>query len=90
MNRGELVAEIAKNQGITKVKAEKALESLIQKVGAAMERGERVTISGFGSFRCVNRAAQKGRNPHTGGSMLIPARNVVKFKAGKKLYTKVQ
>jgi DNA-binding protein HU-beta len=54
-----------------------------------MERGERVALSGFGSFRVVERAEQKGRNPQTGKALKIPAHNVVKFRPGKKLCSKV-
>ena len=54
-------------------------------MAGAMEKGERVTLAGFGSFRVVQRAAQKGRNPQTGETIKIKASNVVKFKAGKKL-----
>jgi len=55
----------------------------------AMEKGERVTLLGFGSFKVVERAEQKGRNPHTGQAMVIPAHNVVKFKPGKHLSTRI-
>lgn len=90
MNKRELIKLIAENGNMTQVKAEQALSGVLSRVSDAMENGEKVSLSGFGSFRVVERAAQKGRNPHTGKSMTIPARNVVKFKAGKKLYTKVQ
>jgi DNA-binding protein HU-beta len=90
MNKGELVASIAEANGMTKVQAEKALNRVLAKMAGAMEKGERVTLSGFGSFRVVERSEQKGRNPHTGKSIVIPAHNVVKFKPGKKLCSKVQ
>jgi DNA-binding protein HU-beta len=56
---------------------------------AAMKNGEKVTISGFGSFRVIDRAAQKGRNPQTGQTITIPARRVVKFRPAKKLAERV-
>ena len=90
MNKGELVASIAESGGITKVRAERALNIVLQNMADAMERGERVTLAGFGSFRVVERAAQKGRNPQTGSTITIPAHNVVKFKPGKTLCEKVQ
>jgi len=90
MNKGELVAAIAEAGNITKVRAEQALNSVLDNMTNAMEKGERITISGFGSFKVVERAEQKGRNPQTGKSILIPAHNVVKFKPGKSLYSKVQ
>lgn len=85
MNKGELVATIAEAGNLTKVRAEQALNIVLSNMAGAMENGERVTLCGFGSFRVVQRAAQKGRNPQTGESIVIPAHNVVKFKPGKTL-----
>ncbi len=90
MNKSELVATIAASGDLTKSTAGKALESVLGHLAEAMGRGERVTLSGFGSFRVVERAEQKGRNPQTGQAMTIPAHNVVKFRPGKKLYTRVK
>ena len=90
MNKGELVATIAQSHGITKVQAERALTLVLRNMTDAMERGERVTLVGFGSFRVVGRAEQKGRHPRTGEAITIPAHNVVKFKPGKRLCEKVQ
>jgi DNA-binding protein HU-beta len=59
-------------------------------MAGAMRRGERVTLAGFGSFRVVERAEQRGRNPQTGQAITIPAHNVVKFRPGKKLSTRVK
>lgn len=85
MNKGEMVAAIAEVGGMTKVRAEQALNIVLSNMAEAMEKGERVTLSGFGSFRVVQRGAQKGRNPQTGQSIIIPEHNVVKFKPGKNL-----
>ncbi len=90
MNKSELVATIAESGDLTKSTAGKALESVLAHMAGAMGRGERVTLSGFGSFRVVERAEQKGRNPQTGQAMTIPAHNVVKFRPGKKLYNRVR
>jgi len=89
MNKGELVATIAELGGITKVRAEMALNRMLSNVAEAMEKGERVTLSGFGSFKVVERAEQKGRNPQTGQRIVIPAHNVVKFRPGKHLCDRV-
>jgi DNA-binding protein HU-beta len=85
MNKGELIATIAEASGITRVRAELVLNKVLANVANAMEKGERVTLSGFGSFKVVEKAAQKGRNPQTGQAIVIPAHNVVKFKPGKHL-----
>ncbi len=90
MNKGELIATIAEAGGMTKVRAELALNKVLAQMASAMEKGERVTLSGFGSFRVVERAEQKGRNPQTGQRLIIPAHNVVKFKPGKNLFERVQ
>ena len=90
MNKSELVATIAENGSITKVRAEMALNTVLSNLANAMEKGERVTLSGFGSFKVVERAAQKGRNPQTGQAIVIPAHNVVKFKPGKQLCRRVE
>jgi DNA-binding protein HU-beta len=90
MNKGELIAEIAQVGGLTKVRAEEALNRVLAHMSGAMVKGERVTLSGFGSFKVVERAEQKGRNPQTGQSIIIPAHNVVKFKPGKNLCSRVQ
>lgn len=85
MNKRELIATIAESADLTKVAAARALDSVLAHMARAMERGERVTLSGFGSFRVVERAEQKGRNPQTGKAIIIPAHNVVKFRPGKEL-----
>ncbi len=89
MNKRELVSTIAEVEGITKVRAEEALNKVLSNLAVAMEKGERVTLSGFGSFKVVERAEQKGRNPQTGQAIIIPAHNVVKFKPGKNLSSRV-
>lgn len=90
MNKGNLISDIAESADLTKVAAGKALDSVLSAMADAMENGERVTLSGFGSFRVMERAEQKGRNPQTGQSLTIPAHNVVKFRPGKKLCGKVK
>lgn len=90
MNKAELIEKIALSTGVTKVTAAKALDSFLTNMGKAMEQGERVIVSGFGSFHVTPRAEKKGRNPQTGKTISIPAHNVVKFRAGKKLRTLVK
>jgi len=90
MNKGELVATIAEVGEMTKVQAELALNTVLANMAGAMGKGERVTLSGFGSFRVMERAEQRGRNPQTGERITIPAHNVVKFKPGKNLSNKMR
>jgi DNA-binding protein HU-beta len=90
MNKGELISTIAEARAMTKVQAELALNTVLANMADAMEKGDRVTLLGFGSFRVKERAAQRGRDPQTGKTIIIPAHNVVKFKPGKNLSTKMR
>jgi len=85
MNKGDLVEKVAKECDLSKAAAEKALNSILDAISGAMATGDKVTLIGFGTFSVSNRAAREGRNPQTGEAMKIPARKVVKFKAGSKL-----
>lgn len=89
MNKGELVASISEAGGMTQAAARRALDVVLANMTNAMKKGEKVTITGFGSFRVIDRAAQKGRNPQTGKTITIPARKVVKFRPAKKLTERV-
>ena len=86
MTKAELIEKMAKDAGITKVAAGKALESFVESVTKALKTKDgKITLVGFGSFSKVRRKARKGRNPQTGEAIKIKAHNTVKFKAGKKL-----
>jgi DNA-binding protein HU-beta len=89
MNKGELIAAIAKGAKIPKKSAAKALTAVIDAVGATLKKGGKVSVIGFGSFSVIQRKARKGRNPQTGKEIKIAARKAVKFSAGKKLKEKV-
>jgi len=90
MNKTDLIKSIARSAQISKVAAEKGLNGMISTMSEAIEDGERVTLSGFGSFSIVERAPRIGRNPKTGESVHIPPRKAVKFRPGKELTQKVQ
>ena len=85
MNKTELVAKIAEGAGLSKVDAKKALEAALEAIGAAVKSGEKVALIGFGTFSVATRDARKGVNPATGKTITIPAKKVVKFKAGAEL-----
>lgn len=85
MTKDELVAKAAQDAEISKVKAAKALESIIGSITTALSKGDKVSLVGFGTFSVARRAAREGRNPATGQAIHIPAANVPKFKPGKKL-----
>ncbi len=85
MTKEELVAKAAQDAGITKTQADKALKSILGSIEGALAKGDKVSLVGFGTFSVSRRAARDGRNPATGAPIKIPAANVPKFKAGKKL-----
>jgi DNA-binding protein HU-beta len=85
LNKGELVAKIAKDVGITKAHAEGAFNSLIGAITGTLKKGQKVTIVGFGTYSVAKRKARTGRNPQTGATIKIAARKVPKFTAGSEL-----
>jgi DNA-binding protein HU-beta len=89
MTKAELIAKIAEDTGITKVAANTALESFIGAVEKTLKKGDKLTLTGFGTFSVAKRAARKGRNPFTGETIKIKAKKVAKFKASKELSGKL-
>ena len=90
MTKAELIDKMAKDAKVSKVAAGKVLDSFMSNVTKALKkRNGKVTLVGFGTFRKVYRKTRKGRNPQTGRQIKIKGRNVVKFKAGKTLQSKV-
>ena len=85
MNKSELIDGMAEHAGITKAAAKKALESFLGNVEGTLKSGGRVSLVGFGSWSVSQRNAREGRNPQTGKTIQIAAKNVVKFKAGSEL-----
>ena len=90
MNKAQLIDAMAENAGLTKADAKKALDGFINATSEALSNGDRVALVGFGSFSISERKARTGRNPQTGKEISIPAKNVVKFKAGAELSDKVK
>jgi len=89
MNKSDLIDAMAADAGITKAAAKKALESFLDNVSGSLKKGNRVSLVGFGSWSVSKRAAREGRNPQTGKTIQIAAKNVVKFKAGSELQSSV-
>ena len=85
MNRQDLVAKIAAEACVTKKAANQALNSVIDGITVALEKGDKVSLVGFGTFKVNKRNARSGVNPQTKAKIKIPARKVPVFKAGKKL-----
>lgn len=83
MNKKELVRAIANNAGITLKDAEIALDSVIDAITDGLNAGEKVQISGFGSFELKSKGAREGINPKTGEKIKIAASKTPTFKFGK-------
>ncbi|OFX59185.1 MAG: DNA-binding protein [Bacteroidetes bacterium GWA2_30_7] len=85
MNKAQLVDAIAKDAKITKANAKEALDSFVKVTIDALKKSDRIALVGFGSFSVASRSARTGRNPQTGKEINIPAKKVVRFKAGAEL-----
>ena len=85
MTKIELVALVARDAGITKVAAEKALNSVIASITKALAKDDKVALVGFGTFSVKESAARAGHNPQTRKPIKIAAKNRPKFSAGKSL-----
>lgn len=82
MNKSELVEAIAKDSGLSKADAGRAVDSFVSTVQKTLKKGDEVAITGFGKFSVLKRAARTGRNPQTGEVVKIKAAKVPKFSAG--------
>jgi DNA-binding protein HU-alpha len=85
MNKQDLIAKIAKDADITKKQAGIALGAVIDGITLTLEKGDKVSLIGFGTFKVNQRKARTGVNPQTKAKIQIPATKVPVFKAGKKL-----
>ena len=85
MSKQQLVEKMTEKAGLTKADAARALDAMLASVEEALKAGDKVTLVGFGTFATSKREAREGRNPKTGETVKIAARNAVTFKAGSKL-----
>lgn len=85
MNKSQLIDAVAADTGFTKVDAGLAVESVIATVTKTLKKGDDVSITGFGKFSVVKRAARQGVNPRTGERVKIKASKAPKFTAGASL-----
>lgn len=83
MNKNELVRAIANNAGITLKDAGVALDSVVAAITEGLKKGEKIQISGFGTFEVKSKPAREGINPKTGAKIKIAASKVPAFKFGK-------
>jgi len=85
MNKADLVDRIAGASKISKTQAATAIDTMVDAITGALKKGDRVTLSGFGTFCVSQRKARNGRNPQTGALIKIAARRVARFSAGVEL-----
>ena len=84
MNKGDLINEVAKVVS-TKEEAQEAVDCVFSSITKALNKGDTVTLVGFGTFKVTQRKARKGRNPQTGEEIKIKASKAAKFTPGKSL-----
>jgi DNA-binding protein HU-beta len=85
MIKHDIVTNVVNRTGLSKTKAEMAVETVFETMKRAMERGERIELRGFGVFNVRPRKTGIGRNPRTGEEVLIPPGRAIRFKPGKEL-----
>ncbi len=90
MTKAELIEKIAAKAKISKRAANIALDTFVENVTAALKRGDRVALVGFGTFSVAKRKARTARNPRTGETINVPARRAPKFKPGRELKQQVR
>ncbi len=85
MTKAELVEEVSRVSDLTKKHSEVIVDTVFQSIISALQRGEKIELRGFGSFRLRQREPRKGRNPKTGDRVDVPPKRVPYFKPGKEL-----
>lgn len=85
MTKAELINAIAKDCKVSKALAEKTINAVTDNVAKCLRKGDKITLTGFGTFYVSKRRARTGRNPQTGAEINIKARRVPRFKPGKVL-----
>lgn len=85
MTKQDLVAQVSKQTNLSMRASKGAVDAVFSTVAGVLKRGEKVVVTGFGTFLVRSRAARKGRNPQTGAEIKIPATKTPGFTAGKSL-----
>ena len=89
MKKSEIIALIAENTELSKADVERVYNATFDLFNDELAKGNKISVSGFGTFDISERAEREGRNPQTGETIKIAASKSVKFKAGKELKEKV-
>ena len=89
LTKAQIIEEIRTKNGFSRNKSIETVETLLEIIKQTLASGEDVMISGFGKFRVKEKTERKGRNPATGGDMMLAPRKVVTFKCSGKLRERV-
>ena len=84
MNKVQLIQRVAKEARVKKSQASRSVKALVKTIREALRVGDKVSLSGLGTFKVKSRKARKGRNPKTGTEVQIPATAVPRFRPGKE------
>lgn len=90
MNKSELADSVAAATGSSKADAQRSVDAVLDSISGALSNGDKVALTGFGTFEVRNRAARTGRNPQTGETIQVAASKVPAFKAGQALKNAVK
>ncbi len=85
MHKSDLVKSVSTDAGMTGPQAEKAVNAVFGAIEDSLKKGEKVTLTGFGTFEVTSQAAREGRNPKTNSKIQIAARKRVRFRLGSTL-----
>ena len=89
LTKADIIEAIAEQDGFTLKKSTDTVETILEIIKRTLESGEDVLLSGFGKFCVKQKEARRGRNPSTGGAMMLDPRKVVTFKCSGKLRDKI-
>lgn len=84
MNKGDLVAKISEEANLTQKQVDQVITSFLEEIKMAVAKGDKITLTGFGTFSKRHRKGRTGRNPRTGEEIKIAASSVPAFSAGKQ------
>ena len=85
MTKAQLIDEVARAADLSRKQSEQIIDIFFQSIVSALEKGEKIELRGFGSFRIRHRNARQGRNPKTGEAVAVPAKRIPYFKPGREL-----
>jgi integration host factor subunit beta len=85
VTKAELIEELSNVADLTRKHSEVIVDAVFSSIAEALQKGEKIELRGFGSFRLRRRESRTGRNPKTGAGVVVPAKKVPHFKPGKEL-----